>query len=731
MLAKPISLWKLVSLAVLELLVLGNRPAAVAAGIAWPAGAIPSLVELAGDWQKAAEVRCLPAINNLRGSAQVLREALAVGNLSFPPITMTGDTGALLIDGRPPVVDQTRWFPYQVLRRASAGDIGVETAVRMVYDSNCLLFHVVLTNRGAAVRAFELKINLTAATSQHDHWGWGVPRDKTAAARFSAKAVSNGRSLLLSDSGHHLANCFALPQKPDDLSAGSHSGSAVWHVTLKPQASLTVNYVLAIGKQEGAVEAEAMREAARFDAAMAQVQADWQTRFEAMFTPGNPYFSGSLPVLVTSDQPMRRVYYMGTVTLLSVYRTGFPVQRRVYVSNTPESNCTMMYFWDTREWATAFALLDPEMLKNCLRSWLARGIYRGYAEEYLTGTLQGPWYSANDYSVFILLDDYLSVTGDRAFLAEKVNGKSVLEHFDAIATNWQRLVRPDRTLADYGKASNLLECVPTYINEVPSFNAANVWMMRRAAELQAAGGNEKRAEELRAEAGRLLPAVMALYRPGQGVWDSLHRDGTRVEMRHVLDFATIGLTIPADLTPKMRKEMTGFVQRELLTDHWMRAQSLSDPAAAHSDRPDHGPMGAFSAWPGETIATFCEFGQFDEALDFLHRVADVTREGPFSQSRELMGRTRGAAVRIAERGARGNPSQTYNASNGGSFAETIIRGFFGYRPDLLTANLVPDARPRGFEGELLNVRRRGRLYRLASTPQGVKVTEEKRDKSNY
>ncbi len=89
-----------------------------------------------------------------------------------------------------------------------------------------------------------------------------------------------------------------------------------------------------------------------------------------------------------------------------------------------------------------------------------------------------------------------------------------------------------------------------------------------------------------------------------------------------------------------------------------------------------------------------------------------------------MGRTRDAAVRIAERGATGNPSQTYNASNGGSFAETIIRGFFGYQPDLLAPGLVPDARPRGFVGELLNARQGGRLYRLASTPHGIEVTIE-------
>jgi hypothetical protein len=225
----------------------------------------------------------------------------------------------------------------------------------------------------------------------------------------------------------------------------------------------------------------------------------------------------------------------------------------------------------------------------------------------------------------------------------------------------------------------------------------------------------------------LLPAVLALYEPGQGVWDSLHRDGTRVEMRHVFDFATIGLTISNELSPKMRSEMTSFVERELLTEHWMRAQSLSDPAAAKSDRPDHGPMGAFCAWPGETIATFCEFGQFDKALDFLHRCADVTREGPFCQSRELLGKTPDAPVRIAERGAKGRPTQTYNASNGGSFAESIIRGFFGYQPDLFGSSLVPDPRRRGFQGQLMNIWHHGRLFNLSSTEQGIQTAPAKPD----
>ncbi|HEV2328632.1 MAG TPA: hypothetical protein VGY56_07585 [Verrucomicrobiae bacterium] len=677
---------------------------------------VPRLDELTGKWEIASNLLSLPALNNSLGSGKATWDAVGIGNLSFPPITMTGDSGSLLVDGQVPVLAQTQWFAYQVLRRASAGSLDIETVVRMPYRKRGLLFHLALTNNGTETRTFEMKINLSAATSRHESWGWGVPRPKDAAAQFSAVATHDRRLLLLDDSQDGLANCFSFEQIPDELSEQEHF--ADWHLTLKPGAGATVNYALAIGDEKKAVEASAERWAKHFDAAFDAVPLDWQQRFDAMFTPGNSVFSGNLPTLVTPDEQVRRVYYMSALSLLSVLRTGFPVAPRVYVSNTPESNCTMMYFWDTREWATVFALLDPVTLKNCLRSWLGKGIYNGYAEEYLTGTLKGPWYSANDYSIFILLNDYLNVTGDRAFLSETVGGKTVLEHMDAMATHWESLVKPGQALADYGGKANLLECVPTYINEVASFNAANVWMMRRVADIEEVHGNLVRAAQLRAKSAKLLPAVLALYEPGQGVWDALHNDGSRVQVRHVFDFATIGLTIPNDLTPKMRGEMTDFVERELLTDHWMRAQSLSDVAAADSNRPDHGPMGAFCAWPAETAAAFCEFGEYDKALDVLHRCAWVTQEGPFSQSRELSSREPDALARITSRGGSPNSHQTYNASNGGSFAETIIRGLFAYQPDFLWTteyqrNGPPSGpAPRPFRGELLNVRHEGHLENL-------------------
>ena len=681
---------------------------------------ILSLDDLAGSWQYADSLRSLPALNSSQGSAQAVRDIIAVGKLSFPPITMFETTGSLFINGKKPELKKTRWYPYQILRKCNSGNLLIETSVRMIYEHDGLLFHILLLNKGNSEKSYELKIDLTAYTSRHSHWGWKIPRDADTAL-FVAEASDKNQSLLLNNSKQHLNNCFSFEQKPEKLIISRNSAQAVWNITLRQKEKKEINYVLIFGNEEKDVLKSALNYAANFNNSFKAVKLDWQKRWHAMFLQNNPYFSGHVPILQTSDKKMKRIYYMSLVSLLSIYRTGFPVAARVYVSNSPESNCTMMYFWDTREWATVLALLDPLMMKEYLTSWLSKGIYKGYAEEYLTGTLQGVWYSANDYSIFILLNDYLNVTGDKEFLFKKINGRTVLQYMDSIATHWKSLVKPGQVLADYGGAANLLEAVPTYINEVASFNAADVWMMNRVAEIHEAEGNKPRAAELRNSAEKLLKAVLKLYIPGQGVWYARHNNGTEVQIRHVFDFATIGLTIPQDLTQKMKDQMTDFVERELLTSHWMRAQSLSDPAASVSDRPDHGPMGAYCAWPAETIAAMCQFKKFDKALNFLHRCDSTTYEGPFSQSRELMNKTFYAPVKINERGNGGLPTQTYNASNGGGFAESIIREFFGFQPDFLNNQLIPDKQPRSFDGKLLNIQQDKKEYDIISTGEGLQI----------
>jgi hypothetical protein len=310
------------------------------------------------------------------------------------------------------------------------------------------------------------------------------------------------------------------------------------------------------------------------------------------------------------------------------------------------------------------------------------------------------------------------------FLREKIADQTVLERLRVLATNWKKLLRaPSDTLADYGEAQNLLECVPTYIHKVPSFNAADVWMMREFAGILQAVGEPDEARQMYAEADAMAKAVMSLYVPGTGVWASLHRDGSRVEMRHCYDFATVGRFMAGDLPANVRGEMVGFVKRELLTQRWMRAQSKLDVAAATSDRPDHGSMGAYDAWPAVTVDAMCALGYWDDAISFLRRTQAAIYEGVYAQAREFYGPTRGqydAPVRIAQR-----EGCMRECSGGGAFAETIICVLFGYaaKPGgKLT--LMDSGVRRGFRGELHHVRYGSESFRIRSGDTGVDLRKE-------
>ncbi len=63
--------------------------------------------------------------------------------------------------------------------------------------------------------------------------------------------------------------------------------------------------------------------------------------------------------------------------------------------------------------------------------------------------------------------------------------------------------------------------------------------------------------------------------------------------------------------------MIEFLYRELITDQWMRAQSLQDVAAERSDRADHGPLGAFDGWPAGTMDALTRMGYPGEGSGFL------------------------------------------------------------------------------------------------------------------
>jgi hypothetical protein len=680
-----------------------------------PAG-VPSLDEMAGDWLSMKDVANPPDVNNFHDMLLINRGLTSffcnpedwlwgggdeVFHFGYPPVTLT-------IAGKEYPATECRWCAYRALRRnTNCGGLIVQTDTRMVNEQRAVLVRIEIANPGPTETNTELTLSVPGG-------------------------LIDGLSALNMKQRKGFVTAICPATKPDAVTNDNGVIHWQWNVLLPAGSSSKIEFVLGDGHTDEApkVLADVMRWSANFSKEFDGFKQCWEQRWADAFTPGNHHFSGSLPMLVTDNAALKRNYYMGILTMLELERTQFPVSPRSFITSGERAPGTQFY-WDASMQSTVWALLEPAGMKATLRRWLVQNPRSGVCidiartngfDANVYDRITG--YAFNACTIFKTTLDYLRVTGDTAFLDEKLeDGKTVLERMDEMATDWQTLVLPDSPLANYGENNNLLECAPAYVGRVASCNAQDVWMMRQDAALQDLRGHADRARELRDDAEKLLPAVLSLYKPGSGVWDGLHDDGKRVELRHCVDYIYVGNALANDLTPDMRREMTDFVKRELLMRDWMRAMSLKDAAAAHSDRPDHGPMGAYDGWPALTIGTMWRLGFPNDAFDFYCRTAKVTKEGPFAQAREFYGPRRDqydAPVRIAER-----EGCMKECISGAAFADVVVNTFFGFAPSLDGKTVLADPQtPRPFTGKLLQVSFRGERFTISANKNGVECANE-------
>ena len=683
-----------------------------------PTDHVPELDELASDWLSVADLAHMPSLHNFHQMAMCAPDLLGVHfwtrdtgmfvrdgprfleYRSYPRLTMR-------VDGQEIEATTCRWFPYQAVRAVDVEGWAVTTTTRLVFEESGLLYEIRCRNGADERRSLDLRIEVMGSAD----------RDGSAVTVWQDEVQDV------------LVTAAASP--PDRLDRTDWTTVMSWQPAIEPGGEVVIRLVQAEGPLTREVIARTRRWAEAFAQTWSRTEVGWTSRWRDAFTPGNGHFSGSLPVLDTDDRAVRRLYYAAVLTLLVLHRTNLALCDRAFVTSG-ERDKGDVFFWDTSMFSRLFALLEPRAMREQLALFLQIDPHAGAVfnldnrefrgGQYLAGYSHGFWYAANDLSLFTLVHDYLAVTGDRGFLTEQIGGRTVADHLRSLATAWRALDTRGEGVADYGHVDNLLECVPSYVHEVVSLNAANVWMMRSVADGMDRADDRDEVDRWRDEADRLATRLLERYVPGEGVWAVVDTDGTRRPVRHCYDFICTTRFMPDRLDDRTRSEMLGFVDGELVTDHWMRALSLSDRTAAASDRPDHGPYGAFDAWPAMAAEGMLLIGAPDAALDLLGRSASATGEGPFGQAYELYGPDRDtphAPIRIAQRG-----SCLREGSGGGAFAETVVAGLFGFRPDLAGSAPFVDLGPMDFEGTLHHLRFDQRLHRITRSADGLAVEPE-------
>ena len=678
---------------------------------------VPSLDEMAGGWLEMTNVANPPDVNNCNDMLLINWDltsyfcnpgdvlyggADGVWNAGYPLVTLS-------IAGNEYQATECCWYPYCALRRnTNCAGLEVLTDTRMIYEQRAVLENIKITNPSPVNTNTEFTLS--------------VPGNLQA----------DGVSVINTNQRPGYVTVICPATTPNTVTTSNGNVYWSWNLSLPADGTNEIGFVAGDGYVTNAlqVSANVTGWSTNFYEQFDGFKQSWEQRWADAFTPGNSSFSGSLPVLVTDNAALKRNYYMGIVTMLELERTQFPVSPRSFITSGERAPGTQFY-WDGSMGSTVWALLEPVGMKATLRRWLVQnprsGLYilltqtNGY-DTNVYSSITG--YAFNADTIFKTTLDYLRVTGDLGFLDEQLeDGETVLQRMDDMATDWETLTHPDSPLADYGGNDNLLECDPNYIGRVASCNAQDVWMMRQDAVIQELKGNAARAQELNAEAVELLAGVLSLYKSGDGVWYDLPDNGQRIEVRHCVDYIYVGDAFADEpaLTSDMRAEMTDFANAELVMPDWMRAMSLKDPAAPVSNRPDHGPTGAYDGWPALTVGAMWQLGFPTNAFDFYCSTAGVTEEGPYAQAHEFYGpnwNQNDAPVRIAQ-----TQGCMKECICGAAFADVVVNTFFGFSPSLDGKTILADPQTsRPFTGTLVNVCARGNKFTISAGTSGANAT---------
>jgi hypothetical protein len=699
---------------------------------------IPTVRDLAADplTHHYDDMIAPSGLTNFLGTARVDHDLTAISAVTFPPVSQgLTRTATCFVDGRllesygAPVTHE--WRPDRARRSVALPGLELATTTVCAPGETAVAVDIAVTNTGATPRTVPITLSLNATvTRSGEAWLDAVaPEGRNRAALAPARLVfTDGSGEAWSVQGVDTDTVADVRLSGIAPAAGEHEtgiggiergGEVTVHLDIAPGATARFGYVHAVGTTEEATTATFERIAADVPATVAAAESFWNTQLDAAFRPGNDQFSGHLPVLETTSEPLRRLYWWGALGVIW-FRRDFAgnVLGRSYDTLMPNYWATTTFIWDYSLSSITHALLDPESMRRQLLHWIASDVHTHFGTSSLTGGPVGRWYSVNDYAMTRLVHDYLRFTGDTSLLDEEAGGRPVHEHLRDWALAWRDL-RGFSPLADYGEIDNLLECVSSYTHEVASLNAANVWNMRTAAQILAAHGDPDEAKALAAEADALVGDVVDRYLPGTGHFAAGQPDGTRVPVRHVYDFSVVGTTIGEDLPEQVRREMVDFFRRELQTDVWMRSLSPMDPDASFSVRPDHQWNGAYPAWPADAARSLVALGAPRGALDWLPGLARSANQGPPAQAHFTE-----EAMPPVNGGARKAPPQLpyiidWACSSAGAYVALVIESLFGVAPEVgsdrldtskgCVADLDPGAILHGLRlgGRLVNVRADG------------------------
>ena len=474
---------------------------------------------------------------------------------------------------------------------------------------------------------------------------------------------------------------------------------------VQPGKAMRFFSVVAIGAKGETFET-ARRLRAAPAATIEKAVAAWRARVAGL--------AAKFPALETDCAPLERLYARSLLhLLLNEWNLPGAALRPFYATGGMNGGCLGNYLWNHGEVYRLWPMLDPAAAKAHMRKFLSLDLVNCFAYDVMSDAPFGPYYPVNQEKILLLAHAYVLETGDRAFLSEDLNGRTVLACLEREALQLDDPSKPV-ALVDYGNGNHHLELrmKERYDGIIPDMNLRRILCYRLADALCRLAGRKpsvdyvKRAEDLK----RLVRAK--LWNPSLGWFEHLPAEGRR-EVRWTMQmFKALGWgnwLIDPDVEAALVKHLMD--ESEFLGPYGIHSLSKKDPGYDVDDVDNGGP-GACVSFAPAIVDRLYRSNRAPEAEKVFRRLWWLGESLPFWGDSHY-----------ADRKDYRRDTPLQNDIQGAALAQTVIFSLFGIDPQEDGSVRITPRLPAGVKYMALkNVRLAGRVFDVSAlSSRGVEV----------
>lgn len=407
--------------------------------------------------------------------------------------------------------------------------------------------------------------------------------------------------------------------------------------------------------------------------------------------------SQTLPQVNTDDPAFDDLYRR---CILSVLESRWERDNFIVKPFSAVGTWTFTIPWDTSYASEMLSVLDPAGLREAFLTYVRAGLLTNSWVPW-NGTGETYWYAQNPFAEMRILEDYLTQTGDMAFLDDSVEGATIFEWMKRMGREVEkRYGRPDGLL-DFGAGSQKMLEIRTdgYQHVVAATNGMAIAYFRQVA-AWCRQRNDSDAAQFESWASKLQDSMnRELWDERNGWFLNLYPDGSKhlVLSYHQFDLLDAGI-----LSEKQSDAIIGHLKEgEFLGPLGVYSISKADRVHFDLEDVDWGGGGQYTGEPLRLAESMYRLGHAELGWDILNRCSKWTEHFPYIPQEIFADYFRSPEVEMPLEVA------------AGSGVQAIIFGTFGLRPHLDgSLSVAPSYHRELGQARLTGYRFRGHSYDL-------------------